>query len=953
MTYIKRLVMEGFKSFASKTEVPFDSKLNVILGPNGAGKSNISDAICFVLGRLSAKSMRASKSSNLIHNGGKAGNASDEACVEMVFDNSSRIFSLSKDEVSISRTVRKNGNSIYKINEEVKTRQEVLELLAQAGIDPNGFNIILQQEISKFVEMHPEERRQIIEQVAGISVYEDKKHKSLLELNRTEEKIKEVRTILHERASYLKNLDHERKEALNYENLQKTIARDKAALLFRQVEDKNKEAEKVNNNIQDRTESITKAKLSIDELELQKGNFGKEISEINSHIESATGLEQEKFRQQISDARVEVTTMSVKLENLNQQLSELLKRKEQLEKEVNNNLEDLKSLRESLPKDDVKKKIGSKTEAFSSLEDKKARLDKLRSELEGIKSTIQGKKYHQSYLSDMITSIHGKITELSKNIPEKHEKLEDVQKKIKSLSGELTQLETKKTELADHISGSKKEIFLIEKIKKDIKEYDSCPICQRKVSKDHVEKVHVKSDADITKLKKKLSEAIEDLTASEERIIQIKTEMDSLHQTEGQLKILLINKQNLEDKITERKKFENERKAATDEILSLERKASSLEVEINKYANIEKLYNELKDELKEMTKVRDENEKIILDINIKEKEVERMKFLIKNSHKEREELENSISEIEESLKEKQDVLKEDEEKARSIYEGYQKFFKKRNALQERLTEVEQKLIDHKLRLRSMEDDLNILKISKAKVDAELETATQEFEQYKHLDIESLKLKQSRSEIEARIKKNEESLIRIGSVNMKALEVYDKVREEYEKINEKVTTLEKEKEEILAIITSIDKKKKNSFLKVFEELNKGFANNMFALGGKDAFISLENKTSPFEGGVNIDVRLGKGKYLDVSSLSGGERTLAALSLIFAIQELRPYYFYIFDEIDAALDKRNSERLGSLLKNYIKNAQYIVITHNDSLISESPVLFGVSMQEGKSKVLSLKI
>ncbi|GAI76584.1 unnamed protein product, partial [marine sediment metagenome] len=125
-----------------------------------------------------------------------------------------------------------------------------------------------------------------------------------------------------------------------------------------------------------------------------------------------------------------------------------------------------------------------------------------------------------------------------------------------------------------------------------------------------------------------------------------------------------------------------------------------------------------------------------------------------------------------------------------------------------------------------------------------------------------------------------------------------------------------------------------------------------LGGRESFLELENKEDPFESGINIDVRLGKGKYLDVSSLSGGERTLVALSLLFAIQEYKPYYFYIFDEIDAALDKRNSERLSGLLKNNIRNAQYIVITHNDSLISDSPVLFGVTMQEGKSKVLSLK-
>ena len=170
MVFIKKLVMQGFKSFPKKTELPFTPEINVILGPNGSGKSNISDALCFVLGRLSIKSMRAARASNLIFLGTKAASPSKEAFVELVFDNSDRLFSLNSEEVSIKRIVRRNGQSIYKINDETKTRQEVLSLLAQAGIDSNGFNLILQGEIQNFVRMHPEERRKIVEEVSGISI---------------------------------------------------------------------------------------------------------------------------------------------------------------------------------------------------------------------------------------------------------------------------------------------------------------------------------------------------------------------------------------------------------------------------------------------------------------------------------------------------------------------------------------------------------------------------------------------------------------------------------------------------------------------------------------------------------------------------------------------------------------------------------------------------------------
>ena len=175
MTHIEKLVINGFKSFASKTEIPFDQGINVIIGPNGSGKSNISDALCFVLGRLSSKSMRAARSSNLIFQGTKWKKPGKEASVDLVFNNKKRIFKVDSDELHIKRLVRKNGQSIYKINNETKTRQEVLEMLAHAGIDPNGFNIILQGGISRLVKMHSDERREIIEEVAGISIYESRK----------------------------------------------------------------------------------------------------------------------------------------------------------------------------------------------------------------------------------------------------------------------------------------------------------------------------------------------------------------------------------------------------------------------------------------------------------------------------------------------------------------------------------------------------------------------------------------------------------------------------------------------------------------------------------------------------------------------------------------------------------------------------------------------------------
>ena len=223
--------MQGFKSFVKKTEIPFTPEINVILGPNGSGKSNVMDALCFVLGRLSIKSMRAAKAKNLIFMGSKTVGPAKEATVEILFDNEENIFSVEGSELSIKRTVRKNGQSIYKINNHIKTRQEVLSVLAQAGIDPHGFNIILQGEIQNFVRMHTEERRKIIEEVSGIAIYESRKQKSLKELTKTEEKLKEIGAILKERTIYLNNLEKERQQALKYKKLEEDIKKFRVSIL--------------------------------------------------------------------------------------------------------------------------------------------------------------------------------------------------------------------------------------------------------------------------------------------------------------------------------------------------------------------------------------------------------------------------------------------------------------------------------------------------------------------------------------------------------------------------------------------------------------------------------------------------------------------------------------------------------------------------------------------------
>ena len=336
----------------------------------------------------------------------------------------------------------------------------------------------------------------------------------------------------------------------------------------------------------------------------------------------------------------------------------------------------------------------------------------------------------------------------------------------------------------------------------------------------------------------------------------------------------------------------------------------------------------------------------------KEREVENMRNVIKHSTNDLNEVKNEILNIEQTLKNKNKLLEEKEKQSEELNTKFKKMFESRDQMQTQIQEKSINLTELQSNIRQIEDQTNYLKIGKAKFDAEKESFEMELKEFP-VPVEEI-IKATIENLNERLTKNNEALLLIGSINMRALEVYDEIKTEYDAVQIKVNTLEKEKLDILTIIEEIDKKKLRTFMKTFNAMNELFTQNFAKLYTKGvAYLEIENHEDVFAGGVNIVVRLAKGKYFDITSLSGGEQTLVALSLLFAIQQYKPYHFYIFDEIDAALDKRNSERLAALLSQYMKSGQYIVITHNDSIIMSSNLLYGVSMHDGVSKVLSLKI
>ena len=255
--------------------------------------------------------------------------------------------------------------------------------------------------------------------------------------------------------------------------------------------------------------------------------------------------------------------------------------------------------------------------------------------------------------------------------------------------------------------------------------------------------------------------------------------------------------------------------------------------------------------------------------------------------------------------------------------------------------------------RQSEIKVNFHSLKNAESSASLAAMNQEFQQYEGVKLDTEKDEQ---QLKNEISKFERMVQDIGSVNMRALEVYDDAEKQYKEFLEKKDKLAKEKEDVMQMMNEIEGKKKELFMGTFEIVNTNFKHffTMLTTKGAEANLVLDNQDNPFEGGVRVNVKISGSKFLDIRGLSGGEKTMTALALIFAIQEHEPASFYVLDEVDAALDKHNSEKLAKLIRKYADRAQYVMISHNDHVISQADVLYGVSMNEdGVSQVIGLKI
>jgi chromosome segregation protein len=301
LVHIEKLVCKGFKSFGRE---PVSIKLNqgftCIVGPNGSGKSNVVDAILFVLGQLSAKTLRASVFSDLLYSPPKPNMPpkAKAAVVELHFNNKDRQLQIDADRVVIERQLDDSGKSVCRVNGKVVTRSAVLDVLGAIGVDPNGYNLVLQGEIAQMVKVSPNERRKLIEEIAGISAYDEQKDRALKKLSESETNLGKVDMQLQERHRHLEKLGEDMSDARRYQNLHDQIRNHRVDILAWSTIKGRSRIETINETQAQRAEEAESLVKELVEVENGISNTDTEIEKIDHDIDQITGGDSTRVSEQ-------------------------------------------------------------------------------------------------------------------------------------------------------------------------------------------------------------------------------------------------------------------------------------------------------------------------------------------------------------------------------------------------------------------------------------------------------------------------------------------------------------------------------------------------------------------------------------------------------------------------------------------------------------------------------
>ena len=974
--YLKEIKISGFKSFADKTNITLDDKITCIVGPNGSGKSNIIDAVKWVLGEQSVKSLRGTNNmSDVIFAGSKSRSPLNLASVSLVFDNSDSYLKVPYTEISVTRKVFRSGENEYYLNNEKCRLKDIYDLFLDSGMGKYAFNIISQGEVSKIISDSPLERRTIFEEAAGVLKYKRRKEEALKKLDKTNENLTRVKDIIKELEEQIEPLKIQSEKANKYLKIKENLEQIEIALIANDLEKLNvlyheqtKQIEDLTNEIIEKTTSITN-----DDIELE--NKKQELEKINENLTSLQQnlllltKEEEKLNgeKNIIKERSKYDAEDVKV---HENITNLKEQKLSLNNKLLSIKTDLTILDNKI-KDNIKES-SNKNNEYVSLNNTK---EEIKNKISSLENSISQTEYKIKYLNDYIenSSFPMSVKRLLNNpklkgIHNTISKLIDVEEKY-ALSLEVALGGAKDYVVVDNPNIAKTCInylkennlgrvtfFPLDVIKPRFIDNETLNELKTKegfinvlanlVSYDEMYKNIVFNQLGNVLVINNIDNAniISKVINNKYKIVTLDGEIINVGGsiTGGTIKkkSIISEKYELENLLTKKELGEKE-------ILSLKEKQEIILKDIKEkettlyeigkekvllteeYNAKHENYNNLKDTL----------DRVTLELN-------NLEDLEDNSIKSEEE--KILEKYYEVLKEKELVnkklllLTDDKEKVSSLIEEYQAKYRLNNS-----------------NIRNLEEKKKTLEIDSSKMSVKMDNLLTILSETYQMTFEKAKANYVLEEDIDVARKNvniyKKELKEIGIVNLGAIEEYERVSKRYDFLTKQNNDLEEAITTLLKIINELDNVMEKEFIKTFKEIEIEF-NNVFKelFGGGYAKLKLTDESNILETGVNIEVSPPGKKITSISLLSGGEKTLTAISLLFAVLNIKKIPFCLFDEVEAALDEANVDRVGAYFSKYIGKTQLIIITHKKKTMEYANTLYGITMQEsGVSKLVSVKL
>ncbi|ELY51112.1 chromosome segregation protein SMC [Natronococcus jeotgali] len=491
--YIKALVLDNFKSFGRKTKIPFYEDFTVVTGPNGSGKSNIIDAVLFALGLARTRGIRAEKLTDLIYNPGHEDGSSSEgpreAVVEVVLDNSDRTLERSQivnaagsddvgdvDEIRIRRRVKEtedNYYSYYYLNDRSVNLSDIQDLLAQAGVTPEGYNVVMQGDVTEIINMTPHARREIIDEIAGVAEFDAKKEDAFAELETVQERIDEAELRIEEKRDRLDQLEDERREALRYRRLRREKEEYEGYRKASELEEKREERGALEDAVDDLEDDLEDRRRTLDERQGTVVRLQEDLEDLNAEIERKGEDEQLRIKGEIEELKGDISRLEDQIEASEDQIEAAesdrreafvqIDRKQEeideLEGEVREHKLEKASIKTEIQereteRDDLEAEIEAVDTEFDEL---KAELAERKDDLEEAKTERNDLQREQDRLLDEARRRSNAIEETEAEIEEKREALPELEERESDLERELRKAEANRENIADVVEDLKAE----------------------------------------------------------------------------------------------------------------------------------------------------------------------------------------------------------------------------------------------------------------------------------------------------------------------------------------------------------------------------------------------------------------------------------------------------------------------------------------------------------------